>query len=78
MASHHQKSHVAPHFDHKECNGAINDTVGIMCCQHHWYHMTKKGHVAPYFDFLDLRNVMIPLMMLPELLSPGTGVNGFT
>ena len=43
----------------KECDGAIDDIIGITWHQTHcqWHHITKS-HVAPHFEYLDLRNVI--------------------
>ena len=51
--------------------GAIDNTV--------WLKMTlvlmtshdQKCHIAPHFNFLDLRNAVVPLMMLLALCDAG-------
>ena len=47
-----------------ECNGTIDDAVGIMWCQCQWQHMTKESHVTSHFYHLDLRNRIVSLMIL--------------
>ena len=65
MASHDQKSNVAPHL--------IVLTLGMQWCHLcHWLHVTlklapmvsqnQKSHVAPHFNHLDPRNAKVPLM----------------
>ena len=45
---------------HVECNGIIDDTVSITWHWHQcqWCHMTKKCHIALYFNNFELRNAM--------------------
>ena len=60
---------------HGKCNGSINDAISIMWCWH-WqqlHHMTQK---VLLHHILDLRNAMLPLMMLLALSE--TKANGDT
>ena len=52
----------------KKWKGATDDTIDIMWCQywHQCFHMTRKSHVAPNFNCHDLRNAVVPLMILSE------------
>ena len=43
---------------------ATDNAIGIMQCWWQWHHLAKKGHAAHHFDCLDLRNPMMPLMIL--------------
>ena len=36
----------------------------------------QKSNIAPHFDYLDLRNAMMPLMMLAASHDADTNVNG--
>ena len=47
-----------------ECCGTISNAVGIMSQWHQcqWHHMTKQGHITPYFDHCDLTNAMDSFM----------------
>ena len=60
------KSHVAPHLKclDQEMLGAIDDTISIRWCKG-WYNGVTwpKSHVS-HFDHLDLRNAMVPVMVL--------------
>ena len=38
--------------------------IGWYQCWYQWHHTTKKSHVAPHFNCLDLRNAMAILMIL--------------
>ena len=65
MVSHGQKSHVAPLIvisGPKKCNAVIDNAIGAVWCWHQcqWHHMTKKNDVAPHFNQIDLRNVVVP------------------
>ena len=60
MASHDQRSCTLFQLSWlNKCNGAT-DIISFTGCQHScwWCHMIK-GNVAPYFDCLDLLNVMV-------------------
>ena len=62
------KSHVAFPISHnwpKEYSGVLEDTFSVMWhwYQHQWHHMTKC-HVTPHFSCLNLRNGMIPLVIM--------------
>ena len=60
-----------------KCNGSTDDAINIMWC---WHYINaphdQETHVAPHFNFLELRNVMVPLVML--LVSCDTDLNGIT
>ena len=61
------KSHVALHFELelRKCSSAIDDAISIKSYQSWWPDALHdpKHHVAPNFDCLDLRNVLVPLTM---------------
>ena len=62
----------------KECNGTINDAIGIM-----WYTSARgitspKMHVAHHFNCLDIRNVMVPLTIPSASCDPGADAYGVT
>ena len=75
-----QIRHATPHFgcySAKECIGTIHDTISITWhwYQHQWHHMTKNYDV-PHFSWRNLRNALVPLMMLFAAYDTGTGING--
>ena len=76
MVSHDQKHcHISFQLSWlKEYNDDNDTTVGIMCPQHHcqWCDWPKSD-VAPYFNYSDLRNAMMPLMT--SLASHDTDAN---
>ena len=41
-------------------------------------HLTKNSHVAPHFNHLDLRNAMVPLMMLLASWYSSASTSGVT
>ena len=70
----------------KECNGAIEDVNYI--CSLHWHHVipmpvpvashAQKSHDASHFSCLDLRNVMVPLLILSASGGTNISANGIT
>ena len=49
---------------HKECNGSIDNVIGIMLCQSGANGVTwPKSHTVLHFDYLDLRHAVVPLTM---------------
>ena len=70
------KSHVAPHFD---CLG--NAKVPWTQCLHHmipghqWCHITKRSY-CNHFSNLELRNAVVPLMVLSTSQVNDTNTNG--
>ena len=49
---------------HKECNGVIVNTIGLIPLGVPMVYHVQGGHCAPHFNNCDLRNAMAPLMML--------------
>ena len=72
----------------KKFNGAIYNAVCMMWhwqwCQ--WHHVMpmaavshdQKSHVAPHFDYLDARNIVVLLTMLMALYDASISGNGMT
>ena len=57
----------------KECNGAIADVVHIIWCWCQWHQMTKS-HATPYFNCLNMRNAVIPLLKLLASYDSAIGI----
>ena len=77
-ASHNQKSHVAPHFNHLDLmNAAVllasQDTDMGANCVH-----DENYAVALHSDHLDLRNAMVPLVILSAPCYAYTRASGVT
>ena len=60
------KSQVVPHFDCVKIVNAVRPLTvpSIICCQRKWCHMTIKSHISSDFNELDVRNAVVPFMML--------------
>ena len=68
----------------------ITLTYGIQWCHLwcHWHHVTPmpvlvvshhpKSEIAPHFEYLGLRNVMVPLMVQSASCDTDSGANGVT
>ena len=51
-------------FQPKECNGTIDNTIGIMPIIVPMVSLDQKSHNACHFDHLAVRNVVVPMVML--------------
>ena len=80
VASHDQKSHVAPHSDHLELTNAVVPLT-LPSASHDTNATIKfilwgKSHVTPLFDYLGLTNAVVSLMMLFASHDVDAGGNG--
>ena len=73
------KSHDLPIVWPKEFNGPMDNAIGIVWCQcqFQWGH-ELKGHVAPHFSQLKLRNAMVPFFILLALCDANASANSIT
>ena len=74
MASHDQRDHVTPHFDH---HNLWNTMVPLTSCD----TGTKASldqNVMLHFYCLDIRNVLLPLTVLSALGDANAGASSVT